>query len=106
MGATGPCAEAVTAVTTLASELLRAQAMQASKRSVFCACHGMAAFAEARAAAAAERAGGGGGGGGGGGSMDEGPTAAATPARANFAALASSLEVASTQVTRGGEQQQ
>jgi hypothetical protein len=38
---------------TLASELLRAPAMPASKRSVFCACHGMSAYAASRAAARA-----------------------------------------------------
>ena len=99
VGATGAIAEAVTAATTLASELLRAQAMQATKRSVFCACHSMGAYAASRAAAraAAEAA----------GSSSSSSAAekggAGAPAAAqliNFAALASSLEVASSQVTR------
>ena len=100
VGAGGACADAVTAITSLASELLRAQAMQATKRTVFCACHGMLALATARAAAR-----------GGAGSAGieaaaaaaaaaAGPSEAPQPQPSSFASLASSLEVASSKVTR------
>ena len=97
VGASGPCSDAVTAITALASELLRAQATHASKRAAFCSCRGIAeAFVAARAgrAGASEGA-------AGGRRMEDAPAEPAPALQhASFAALASSLEVAATKVVR------